>query len=194
MKQISRISAYILFCFLIWIGGGCDNPKTQTKNDGDKGSEKQKQTANDSRPSSIIKRSLDKARKLSAAEQQGLRLTQTKIHRVYWDKENSATAEPGEQILVVDVTFEWMGSGFDLNDLSIVEAGQPDKPVRVRDVFLANRKGKRSNNKDRDSWPKAPAPIRVHLLASMPASVTQIHLQLADHRFNQSPARVVGGK
>jgi hypothetical protein len=170
----------------------CAPPKRAQKKD-DKADTKQKSSQSNS-PSSILSRSMDMAKKLSESERQGLRLTLTTVHRAFWSNDpGTVEVQDNEKVLVVDVTFEWQGEGFDLDQLELVDAENDENRYAVVGKQLLSNTGKARGDVDPRSWPKPPEKIRVQLMFAAPTNLNQVFLHLSDYRFTNTPIHVTGG-
>lgn len=195
-----RQSTFFL-CLVLILGMGC-TPPAPNNNAGESEEEvassnqtkKKNGSSNDTRNSrSILSRSLDRARELTAAEQAGLRLTQTKLHLAQWiQNEPNIETTKDEGVLSVDVTFEWMGDGFDLDLVQAVDADNDQIRLDVVKKYLKNTRGGRIADAPAEAWPKPGTPVRVELLYVAPSTVKRVHLQLGKHSFTTSPRQVSG--
>lgn len=185
---------HVLFSVVLLTGFmlACAPPKRAQKKD-DKADTKQKSSQSNS-SSSILSRSMNMAKKLSESERQGLRLTLTTVHRAYWSNEpGSFDVQENEKVLVVDVTFEWQGDGFDLDQLELVDAENDENRYAVAGKQLLSNSGKARPDVDPRSWPKPPEKIRVQLMFAAPTNLNQVFLHLSDYRFTNAPIRVTDG-
>ena len=189
------------FCLVLILGMGC-TPPAPNNNAGESEEEvassnqakkKDGSSSNSKNSRSILSRSLDRARELTAAEQQGLRLTQTKLHLAQWihDESDIQTSEK-EGVLSVDVTFEWMGDGFDLDLVQAVDADNDQIRLDVIKKYLKNNRGGRVADAPPEAWPKPGTPVRVELLYVAPSTVKRVHLRLGKHSFTTSPRQISG--